>query len=204
MSGTDKQLNPDQPDKDRAAVLELRATADHLAIQTEQLTVAWEAVDVVDTNYGVEAEEAGHAVVSLVNALTGMTGERDPLRTWQLQRYAMELHEAIDRYAELDEHNTKAGIDILDRLMPGIALARRAMEFLDSPTGAQRVTVGELIEQLHQFPSHMQVWFADPVNPEGYTPLDRTVTLGVDEDPAPGEPSSFVVLGRGGGSLPDD
>lgn len=73
--------------------------------------------------------------------------------------------------------------------------AQRVVEVLDNPA-AQRVTVGELIAQRIQHPHHLQVWVADPTNPNGYTPLDGVVVLGEDPDPGHGEPSSFIVLGR--------
>jgi hypothetical protein len=191
-----QQRTSDQAGRNRAMLTELRTTADRLATEIEQLTVDWDAVAEVDGNLGADVENAGIAVMSLLDALTGVTRSIDPLRTRQLQRFAIALHEAVQFYSELEEHETDASIDIFDRLMPGIALAQRVLDVLSDPAAGQRVTVGELIERLRQFPHHLQIYFTDPANLEGYTPLDGTAVQGEDPDPGPGDPSLFIVLGR--------
>ncbi|GAA2628083.1 hypothetical protein GCM10010411_76690 [Actinomadura fulvescens] len=61
----------------------------------------------------------------------------------------------------------------------------------------QRVTAGELAEQLRQFPAHHEVWVAVPGAPEGYMALTGQPYVGQDPDPHTGDPKHFVVLHTG-------
>ncbi len=173
----------------------LAAHVQRLAADLDELTTAWDAVDEVDSNLGTDVENVGRRVVCLLDDLRAHIIATDALRASQLLRYILDLEDAVNDYAELDEHDTNASIDIFDRLAPGIALAQRNLQVLADPQAARRITVGELIELLRQFPHHVHVWVADPSSTDGYTPLDGTAGLGHDHDPAAGDPETFVILG---------
>jgi hypothetical protein len=135
------------------------------------------------------------SLVDLLNTLAGNIGQTDPLRSAQVGRYAVELGEAVDNYADLCEHETDFSIEIFDRLGPGIGLAQRVLEVLDGPASGERPTVGELIERLRQFDLNLEVWVAVPSSVEGYIPLDGTASEGGDDNPACGHATTFVALG---------
>ncbi len=173
----------------------LAAHVQHVAADLDELTAAWDAVDEVDSNLGTDVENLGRRLVCLLDDLRAHIIRTDTLRANQLLRYLRDLEDAVHDYTELDEHDTNASIDIFDRLAPGIALAHRVLQVLADPQAARRVTVGELIELLRQFPLHLHVWVTDPSSTDGYVPLDGTAGPGHDHDPAAGDPQTFVILG---------
>ncbi|MFR9753992.1 hypothetical protein ACL02S_23535 [Nocardia sp. 004] len=177
------------------ALNELRSDADDLAKRIDALTDEWDAVEEVDTNLGVDVQNIGTEVMTLLDEITNAARRSDPLRALQLFQDAVSLHEAIQLYEELDEHETDASIDIFDRLGPGIALVRRVLDVLEAPDANHGLTNGELIAQLRQHPPDLKVWRVDPSSPDGYTALNGAVVLGHDPDPAQGEPESFLVVG---------
>ncbi|MGV9839117.1 hypothetical protein ACWDUL_33635 [Nocardia niigatensis] len=100
------------------ALDELHSDAAALATRIDALTDEWEAVDEVDTNLGTHVQNAGIAVMALLDEIAKVAKRSNPLRTWQLSQEAVGLHEATESYERLDEHDTAASIDIFDRLSP--------------------------------------------------------------------------------------
>jgi hypothetical protein len=106
---------------------DLKARATHLGEEISQLTGAWDEAEEVDTNLGVEIENAGRSLTFLAADLATAIGQADPQAAWELLQDSAHLGEAVDYYEALDEHDTNASIDIVDKLGPGIALVERAL-----------------------------------------------------------------------------
>ena len=106
------------------ARLEIKVRA--LSADFEALTVAWDAVEEVDTNLGVDVEDLGDRLLRLLDDLAAQL-DVAPATAAELASHDRELANAVDYYAALDEHDTGASIDIFDRLAPGIGLAERVL-----------------------------------------------------------------------------
>jgi hypothetical protein len=165
----------------------LETEVQRLSSDLAELTAAWDAAEEVDTNLGSDVENLGRRLALLLDHLRTHSAA-DTVPGGEPLCYLRELEEAIHYYAELDEHDTGASIDIFDRLAPGIALAQYALTVPAGATTTCRVTVGELIERLRAFPSHLEVWIADPRSPDGYVALDGTAHRGSDAARRPETP----------------
>ena len=106
----------------------LKADAVQLGVEIDGLIDAWDAADEVDTNLGVDVEEAGRHLESLAGKLAAAVGQADPQAARQLLQFAAHLGEDVGYYADLDEHDTNVSIDIVDQLGPGMALVQRAIQ----------------------------------------------------------------------------
>jgi hypothetical protein len=105
----------------------------YLSKEIAELTADWDAVEEVDTNLGADVETLGCRLVCLLDDLHRRLAGVDAQRGSQLLRFLRELNDAVDYYAELDEHETHASVDIFDRLAPGIAIAHRRFERSGGP-----------------------------------------------------------------------
>ncbi|MFI7641880.1 hypothetical protein [Nonomuraea sp. NPDC049400] len=168
----------------------------------DSLTPAWNLEHPAGADLNVSAGHALSAdIKTIAPNLAGLAldvaraiASRDPLRTVQLFHFAAELASAIDAYTEREEHESGLALNIIDLLSPGIALVTRVLQVHANPAAAERVTVGELIQRLQQFPQHLQVWVTAPVSADGYQPLTGHITQAEDPDPAAGDPTTFVAL----------
>ncbi|MEV1170821.1 hypothetical protein [Nonomuraea sp. NPDC049784] len=173
-----------------------------LSAAIESLTHAWNLEHPAGAALNVSA---GHALSADIKTIAPNLADLaldvaqaiasdDPLRTVQLLRFAAELASAIDAYTEREEHESGLALHIIDLLSPGIALVARVLQVHTDPAAAERVTVGELIQRLQQFPQHLQVWVTAPASADGYQPLTGHITQAEDPDPAAGDPTTFVAL----------
>ena len=172
----------------------LKTDATHLAEEIDDLTRTWNATDEIDTNLGDDVQRAGQRLERLAYLLASALDGSDPPRAVQVHHLSAELGEAVDYYAELEEHETDASIDIFNHLGPGITLVLRILQASKEPAVAERATAGELSERLRRFPADHEVWVASPASSEGYQPLTNQACLGEDPNPLPGEPRQFIVL----------
>lgn len=117
-----------------ASLDSLKVGAARLGTEIDELIEWWDAVEEVDTNLGVDVEEAGRHLESLAGKLAAAVGQADPQAARQLLQSAARLGEAVDYYAGLDEHDTNASIDIVDQLGPAIALVQRAIQAQENGT----------------------------------------------------------------------
>jgi hypothetical protein len=111
----------------------LTAETGQLAAEIGELLRAWDTAEEVDSNFGADVEEAGRRLMVLADRLADVTGQSDPRREGQLRYLAAELGESVDYYADLDEHDTNASIDIVDQLGDGIALVQHVMQARENP-----------------------------------------------------------------------
>lgn len=109
----------------------LRADADQLSDEINDLIETWDAVDEVDTGLGTDIEEAGRSLGALAAELAGAVSQADPRLAQELAEFAGDIGEPVSYYADLEEHDTNASIDIVDLLGPGISLAGRAVRVLE-------------------------------------------------------------------------
>lgn len=61
-------------------------------------------------------------------------------------------------------------------------------------SGPNRLTVAALRAQLADFADDAEVWVLDVHAPAGFSPATGIVVAGSDPDPAPGDPTDFVVI----------
>jgi len=185
----------DGPEPD---VAKLARTTAELAAAVNDLEAAWDTAADTDTNLGVAVEGAGRSLCDLLGDICWCAPAGHPIRL-ELSSALAELEPAVDHYTDLDEHDLDASIAIFDQLGPTVALAQRTIDLLTPlRTGEQhtsgRVTVGQLIERLRQFPPDLEVWTTDRCGSDGFVRLNGGVVLGADPEPASGDPVSFVVL----------
>ena len=95
-----------------------RAEAKRLAGEIGDLARAWAAATKVDANLGDDLERAGQSLVRLASMLATAIAQQNPRQAAQLHDLAAELAEAVDDYADLEEHDIGASIDIFGRLGP--------------------------------------------------------------------------------------
>ena len=141
----------------------LQADAARLGTEIDELIEWWDAVEEVDTHLGVDVEEAGRDLEFLARKLAAAVGQADPQAARQLLQFAARLGEAVDYYADLDEHDTNASIDIVDQLGPGIAMVQRAIQAEENGIPA------ELLEAIADLRGSMV---------DGYCPEDVNRILG--------------------------
>ena len=182
----------------------LRAAADQLTEEIDKLVASWDAVEEVDTNLGAEVHRVGFSLRDLLHSVAADIRETEPLRSSLLTRYAFELDEAVDAYAELHEHETDYSIDIFHRLGPGIGLVQRVLAVIEDPTAGERATVGEVVERLRQFPLNLEVWAALPQSEQGFLPLNGTASEGHGDAPGSHEPAAFIILGTADHGMESD
>jgi hypothetical protein len=103
----------------------LTAEAVSLAKEIDELTHVWDATEEVDTNLGVDVEQAGRRLVCLLDYLADQRWPCDQTRFGQLRRCSAELDEVVTYYEGLEEHDTSATVDIFERLGSGIALVQQ-------------------------------------------------------------------------------
>jgi hypothetical protein len=120
----------------------LQADTSRLADEISHLVGAWDAAAEVDTNLGNDVERAGQSLAHLLGRAAAAVTPSDPLCSAELHRAAVQLGEALDYYAGLEEHETDASIDIFDRLGPGIALVLRAVQGQEDPAVDEHATGG--------------------------------------------------------------
>jgi hypothetical protein len=149
--------------EDEASLEVLKAYAIQLGVEIDGLIDVWDAADEVDTNLGVDVEEAGRKLEFLAGQLAAAVGQADPQAAQQLLQFAARLSEAVDYYAGLDEHDTNASIDIVDQLGPGMAQAQRAILAQETDIPA------ELLEAIADLRGSMV---------DGYCPEDVNRVLG--------------------------
>jgi hypothetical protein len=106
---------------------DLKTDATQLGAEIGQLIDAWDKAEEVDTNLGVDIENAGRSLTILAGQLAAVVGQADPQAAWELLQDSARLGEAVDYYEALDEHDTNASI-IVNELGPGIALLERALQ----------------------------------------------------------------------------
>lgn len=122
----------------------LTAEATSLAKEIDELTRVWDDTEEVDTNLGTDVEQAGRRLVCLLDHLANQRSAGDPTRFEQLQQCSAELDAVVTYYEDLEEHDTNASLDIVERLGPGIALARQVLHDQDPQPDRQSFTASQL------------------------------------------------------------
>jgi hypothetical protein len=106
----------------------IRASAERLAEEIDDLVDRWNATEEVGTDLGAEVQDKGEQLMLLAGHLAGATG------------LAARLGDAVDYYGDLNEHDTSASIGIFDQLGPGVSLVRQIA--LLTEAAANRVATG--------------------------------------------------------------
>lgn len=136
-----------------------------------EITAAWDATEEVDTNLGVEVQNAGERLCALL-ALLAIDPELPAALHSEVSTTYFALETAVNYYGDLDEHDTAAALDIYEHLAPALALADRAV-------GIAQPSLG--------FPDWKEV--AEPYA-DGTDPIERyvvTLVVGDDADTTAGE-----------------
>ncbi|MGW4367002.1 magnesium chelatase domain-containing protein [Nocardia takedensis] len=144
---------------------DLRSATAHWDAEINDLYQRWEGVDEVDAALGTAVHDAGRAVMGLLDDLYRVAAGSDPLRSRQLGRAAVELHEALEFSTGLDDYDYAACLDIHGRLAPAVALAHRVVTVLAAPETDHGFTNAELIEHLRRFPAHEPARYPDLTAP---------------------------------------
>lgn len=176
----------------------LGTDAMRLAAQIDDLTRTPDsAVPGAGSDPGNDIGQAGRSLIRIAGTLATLIARQDPVHAAQLRQLAAELAETAGYDAGPGEQQAGSGTGISGWLSPGIALVLQVIQAQqDQPSepAAARVTSGELIERLRQFPPHHEVWAEAPATPDGFRPLTGQAYPGEDPDPPHGEPRHFIVL----------
>jgi hypothetical protein len=121
-----------EPDPDA-----IRAHAERLAEEIDDLADRWNATEEADADLGAEVQDKGEQLMLLAGHLAGATGAPQAA---ELHGLAARLSDAVDYYGDLDEHDTNASIGISDQLGPGVSLVRQIA--LLTEAAANRVATG--------------------------------------------------------------
>jgi hypothetical protein len=128
------RISQDDPEQASAPrpLSALGTNAEQLGTEIGEIIERWDAVEDVDTGFGVDIEVAGRSLEFLAAELASAIAEVDPAAERELRQLAATLGESVGYYADLDEHDTNASIDIFDHLGSGIANIQRAIQALEN------------------------------------------------------------------------